>query len=187
MGRISPFSCGVRRGEQEEDTPEHGDGLHIRPGGVRRTHGMAPADPCRGRRRPRDVGPGLRKFAGTAGPDLEPVRGSARPGPRLRRLGQRPRDHDLLALRCRRGRRSRRVQRHRRARPGRNRRTRRVHGRGEDPLPTTPTKKIGAFTNTIVDGLKADTVYRIAVAAFSTSGIGPKSAVLTVRTQTAAA
>ncbi|WP_405832443.1 fibronectin type III domain-containing protein [Streptomyces sp. NBC_00105] len=58
---------------------------------------------------------------------------------------------------------------------------------GEDPLPTTPTKKIGAFTNTIVDGLKADTVYRIAVAAFSTSGIGPKSAVLTVRTQTAAA
>lgn len=38
---------------------------------------------------------------------------------------------------------------------------------GADPLPATPTKWIGAFTNTIVDGLKANTEYKFAVAALA--------------------
>ncbi|MFF3085633.1 fibronectin type III domain-containing protein [Streptomyces nojiriensis] len=57
----------------------------------------------------------------------------------------------------------------------------------ENPLPTEPTKVIGAFTNALLDGLKADTSYRIAVAAVSVSGPGPQSAVLSVRTLPAAA
>ncbi|MFE2128631.1 fibronectin type III domain-containing protein [Streptomyces amritsarensis] len=58
---------------------------------------------------------------------------------------------------------------------------------GEDPMPTTPTKVIGAFANVLLDGLKPGTAYRIQIEAFSASGTGPKSAVLTVRTQQLAA
>ncbi|MGW2587306.1 fibronectin type III domain-containing protein [Streptomyces virginiae] len=60
-------------------------------------------------------------------------------------------------------------------------------GEGEDPLPTVPTKVIGAFTNVLLDGLKSDTSYRIAVAAVSASGPGPQSEILTVKTLAAAA
>ncbi|WP_060177997.1 fibronectin type III domain-containing protein [Streptomyces sp. IMTB 1903] len=54
---------------------------------------------------------------------------------------------------------------------------------GDDPMPTTPTKVIGAFANVLLDGLKPGTAYRVAMAAFNASGAGPKSAVLTVMTQ----
>ncbi|OEJ34173.1 hypothetical protein BGK67_25085 [Streptomyces subrutilus] len=54
-------------------------------------------------------------------------------------------------------------------------------------LPTTPSKTLGPFVNTIVDGLKPGTEYKFAVAAFSSSGTGPQSEILTVKTQAAAA
>ncbi|MFD5143144.1 fibronectin type III domain-containing protein [Streptomyces sp. NPDC058401] len=58
---------------------------------------------------------------------------------------------------------------------------------GEDPMPTTPTKVLGPRVNALVDGLKADAEYRIQIAAFSPSGVGPKSEILTMKTQAAAA
>ncbi|MFG2984936.1 fibronectin type III domain-containing protein [Streptomyces sp. NPDC048258] len=58
---------------------------------------------------------------------------------------------------------------------------------GTAELPTTPTKTLGARVNALVDGLKANTEYKCAVAAFSASGTGPQSEILTVRTQAAAA
>ncbi|MEU9105278.1 fibronectin type III domain-containing protein [Streptomyces xanthophaeus] len=58
---------------------------------------------------------------------------------------------------------------------------------GADPLPTTPSKTVGPLVNTVVDGLQPNTEYRFAVAAFNASDTGPKSEILSVRTQPAAA
>ncbi|MER6213619.1 fibronectin type III domain-containing protein [Streptomyces sp. NPDC001674] len=58
---------------------------------------------------------------------------------------------------------------------------------GAAPLPTTPAKTIGASTNALLDQLAPDTTYSVAIAAFNASGTGPKSEILTVRTQPAAA
>ncbi|GHD83264.1 fibronectin type III domain-containing protein [Streptomyces goshikiensis] len=57
----------------------------------------------------------------------------------------------------------------------------------EDPLPTEPSRVLGPRVNALLDGLKANTEYRIQIAAFSASGAGPRSETLTVTTQPAAA
>ncbi|WP_406368179.1 fibronectin type III domain-containing protein [Streptomyces sp. NBC_01546] len=58
---------------------------------------------------------------------------------------------------------------------------------GEDPLPTEPSRVLGPRVNALLDGLAANTTYRLQIAAFNGSGAGPRSEILTVKTLAAAA